>query len=88
MPPIRSKVQKYMLIKEKEKKKCCNFVYVSVCLSAGSSVAPLAWLVAGSCLRVTAIIIIIIIIITQVGKPSRTIDLPRILSHLQLEISG
>ena len=34
------------------------FVSVLVCLSVGSLVTPLPWLVAGSCLRVTAIIII------------------------------
>jgi len=46
------------------------FVSVLVCLSVGSLVTPLPWLVVGSCLRVTAIIII-----TQMDKPSRTIDL-------------
>ena len=54
-----------------------------VCLSTRSSIMPLPRLVTGSGLWV---IIIIIIIITQMGKPSRTIDLPRILGHLQLEI--
>ena len=54
-----------------------------VCLSTRSPVMPLPRLVTGSGLWV---IIIIIIIITQMGKPSRTIDLPRILGHLQLEI--
>ena len=55
-----------------------------VCLSTRSPVMPLPRLVTGSGLWV--VIIIIIIIITQMGKPSRTIDLPRILGHLQLEI--
>ena len=54
-----------------------------VCLSTRSPVMPLPRLVTGSGLWV---VIIIIIIITQMGKPSRTIDLPRILGHLQLEI--
>ena len=54
-----------------------------VCLSTRSSIMPLPRLVTGSGLWV---VIIIIIIITQMGKPSRTIDLPRILGHLQLEI--
>ena len=54
-----------------------------VCLSTRSLVMPLPRLVTGSGLWV---VIIIIIIITQMGKTSRTIDLPRILGHLQLEI--
>ena len=54
-----------------------------VCLSTRSLIMPLPRLVTGSGLWV---VIIIIIIITQMGKPSRTIDLPRILGHLQLEI--
>ena len=77
-------------------------VCVCVCLFARSSlVASLSRLIVRSGLRATsttnviiAVIIIIIIIIiitiaiTQVGKPARTIDLPRVLSQLQLEIPG
>ena len=53
-------------------------VSVSVCLSARSLETPLPRLVAGSPLRVA----VIIIIITCIGKPYRTIDLPRVLGHL------
>lgn len=48
---------------------------------------PFPWLIAGSCLRiVTIIIIIVIIIINLVGIPLRSLDLPRVLSHLQLDV--
>ena len=50
-----------------------------VYLSAESPIKPLPRLVAGNGLW-------IIIIITQVGKSFRTVDLPRVLGHLQLEI--
>lgn len=73
-------------------------VCVCVCLFARSSlVASLSRLIVRSGLRATSttnviiaviIIIIITIAITQVGKPARTIDLPRVLSQLQLEIPG
>ena len=63
-------------------------MFMSDCLSIGSSsIMPLPWPIAQSCLRVITIIIIIIIIITpQVGKPPRTIDLPGIVDHFQLEV--
>ena len=63
-------------------------LYVSVCLSVGSSlVAASPWLIVGSSLRAasTTIITIIIITTTWVGKPFRTVDSPGILDHLQLE---
>ena len=47
---------------------------------------PLPRLIARSCLRVITIIIIIIIIITRVSILSKPINLPRILSRLQLEV--
>ena len=60
-------------------------VFIFICLFARSLVMPLPWLVVGSGLWITTIIIIItIIIITRVGKPSKTIDLLGILGHLQL----
>ena len=65
---------------------------MSVCLSIESPVTPFPRLVAGSRLRVATIIIVVvvviiifIIIITQVCKPSRTIDLlgPSFLIHVE-----
>lgn len=74
-----------MLIKRKEKLKleiCFVSVSVSICLFVGSLVMPLPWLLVGSDLWITTIIIIItIIIITWVGTPSRTIDVLGILGH-------
>jgi len=43
---------------------------------------PIAW----SCLRITTTTTTTIIIITLVGIPLKPLDLPRILSHLQLEV--
>ena len=58
-------------------------LYVSVCLSVGSSlVAASPWLIAGSSLRAASTTIIT----TWVGKPFRTVDSPGILGHLQLEV--
>ena len=59
------------------------FVCLSVCLFAGSPEVPLPWLVAKNSLWIATAIAIIVI---WVGKPSKTIDMPRILGHLQLEV--
>jgi len=65
------------MLKKEKRKEIGKSMCMCVCLSAGSSpVMPLPWLVARSCLRV----------ITRVGTPSKPVDLPRILGHLQLKV--
>jgi len=59
-------------------------VSVSVYLSTrSSSIMPLPRPIAQSCLKV---ITIVVIVIPQVGIPFKTINFPRILGHLQLEV--
>ena len=68
---------------------CCMSVCLSVCLFVGSSLAaPLPRLISRSSLEAasTTIMTAIVVTITQVSKPSRSVNPPRILGHLQLEI--
>ena len=64
----------------------CLFVYLQ------NHQTPLPWLVARSRFWISTtittiiIMIIVVIIITQVGEPSRIVDLPGVLGHLQLEV--